>query len=110
MREFVNIIKQFNVRQRMSVLILLLFFTSTTFVVTTFFKSGYSDCRELIEENRQLLKDYIIISKLIRESRVVEESYVDSTTSFTESSKDFVIPNDYYVMDSILTITESHLD
>lgn len=110
MREFVNIIKQFNVRQRMSVLILLLFFTSTTFIITTFYKSGYNDCREIIDENRQLLRDYIIISKLIRESRVVEESYVDSSSSFTESSKDFVIPNDYYVMDSILTITESHLD
>lgn len=110
MREFVNIIKQFNVRQRMSVLILLLFFSSTTFVITTFFKSGYSDCRELIEENRQLLKDYIIISKLIRESRVVEESYLDSTASFTESSKDFTTPDEYYVMDSILTITESHID
>jgi hypothetical protein len=109
MREFVNIIKQFNVRQRMSVLILLLFFSSTTFIVTTFFKSGYSDCREIIKENRELLKDYITISKLIRESRVVEESYVDST-SLTESSKDFIIPEDYYVMDSILTITESHLD
>ena len=110
MREFVNIIKQFNVRQRMSVLILLLFFTSVTFIVTTFFKSGYSDCREIIKENRELLKDYITISKLIRESRVVEESYVDSTASFTESSKDFVIPNDYYIMDSILTITDSHID
>ena len=109
MREFVNIIKQFNVRQRMSVLILLLFFTSTTFIVTTFYKSGYNDCRELIEENRQLLKDYIIISKLIRESRVVEESYVDSTSSFTESPKDFIIPEEYYLMDSILIITESHL-
>jgi hypothetical protein len=109
MREFVNIIKQFNVRQRMSVLILLLFFSSTTFIVTTFFKSGYSDCREIIEENRQLLQDYIIISKLIRESRVVEESFVDSSYS-AESSKDFIIPDDYYVMDSILTITESHLD
>jgi hypothetical protein len=109
MKEFVNIIKQFNVRQRMSVLILLLFFSSTTFIVTTFFKSGYSDCREIIEENRQLLKDYIVISKLIRESRVVEESYVDSSY-LNESSKDFIIPQDYYVMDSILTITESHLD
>ncbi len=109
MREFVNIIKQFNLRQRMSVLILLLFFTSTTYIVTTFFKSGYNDCREIIDENRQLLRDYIIISKLIRESRVVEESYVDSSY-FTELSKDFIIPEDYYVMDSILTITESHLD
>jgi hypothetical protein len=110
MREFVNIINQFNVRQRMSVLILLLFFTSTTFIVTTFYKSGYNDCREIIDENRQLLRDYIIISKLIRESRVVEESYVDSSAVFTESPKDFIIPEEYYVMDSILTITESHID
>ena len=109
MREFVNIIKQFNVRQRMSVLILLLFFTSTTFIITTFYKSGYNDCREIIDENRQLLRDYITISKLMRESRVVEESYVDSSAAFTESSKDFIIPEEYYVMDSILTITESHL-
>lgn len=109
MKEFVNIIRQFNVRQRMSVLILLLFFTSTTFIVTTFFKSGYNDCREIIEENRQLLKDYIIISKLIRESRVVEESYSDSS-AYTEAYLDFTKSNDYHLMDSILTITESHLD
>ena len=42
MKEFVNIIKQFNVRQRMSVLILLLFFTTTTFIITTFYKNGTS--------------------------------------------------------------------
>ena len=97
-----NILKQFNSKQRMFILILLLVFTSMTSIITSYLSSGYNGCEPLIKQNQELLNDYIQISKLV----------VKQQTSMTDSTVDNSLPKSspsISPMDSIMKIVNKHI-
>lgn len=87
LKEIPEIIKQFNQRQRMVVLILLLVFTSVTALGVKYLDDA--DCRPLIEQNKQLVSDYVQIVDILRK-QVGEENkdlvFGDEGGSGNESS------------------------
>jgi hypothetical protein len=101
------------------VLVLLLLFTSGTYITTTYLKSSYNGCEALIELNKKYMNDFIVISDLIRKQRMNEldgSSMETSSASGSASNDSSVVsyaPNPEYmnnqVMDSILMITESNV-
>lgn len=122
LKEIPEIIKQFNQRQRMVVLILLLVFTSVTALGVKYLDDA--DCRPLIEQNKQLVSDYVQIVDILRkqigdEGGLGNESsgQLDSSMAFepplTESAPDRepastpVIDNTE-TLQQILTIAEKH--
>jgi hypothetical protein len=117
MEYFSNILKEFNSKQKLFVLVLLLLFTSTTAIITTYYNSGYNSCKEIVKENRELLEDYILISKLIRdEEKKKHYPLIMDSMSVTESRDDRNLPRasspeyeEVNLMDSILHITDRHL-
>lgn len=82
MQYFAQILKAFNMQQRIFVLILLLMFTCGTYIFTTYLKSDYNSCSSLIIENKKLMTDFITISDLIRKERI--SSQFDSVVVQTE--------------------------
>ena len=50
MKEIANILKQFNVKQRLIVLVIILFFITTVAVLDAYFKN--TGCEPLIEKNK----------------------------------------------------------
>lgn len=112
--EFItNILKEFNSKQKLFVLLLLLVFTSVTSIITTYLTSDYNSCSEIVKENRELLQDYIVISKLVRGRGHNDDN--GATGQFTDTC---VIDNgpiripfssDQDVMDSIKMIAYRHL-
>jgi hypothetical protein len=96
------------------VLVLLLLFTSVTAIITTYYTSGYNSCNDIVKENRELLEDYIVISKLIREKQKPNYPMVDSAC--VRPSNDNDLPKssspsyqETDMMDSILHITDRHI-
>lgn len=87
LKEIPEIIKQFNQRQRMVVLILLLVFTSVTALGMKYLEDA--DCRPIIEQNKQLVSDYVQIVDILRK-QVGEENkdlvFGDEGGSGNESS------------------------
>jgi len=115
MEYFSNILKEFNSRQKILVLVLLLLFTSVTAIITTYYTSGYNSCNDIVKENRELLEDYIIISKLIREKQKPNYPIMDSL-GITTPKDDKDLPRssspqyqEIDVMDSILHISDRHI-
>jgi len=115
MKYFSNILKEFNSRQKILVLVLLLLFTSVTAIITTYYTSGYNSCNDIVKENRELLEDYILISKLIREKQNLDYPLVESS-GMTELKDSGYLPrsssSDYQeidMVDSILHISDRHI-
>ena len=124
MKNISEILKQFTRQQRLVVLIIILFFSSFTFLVSTYFKSSPNSCGELIELNKKYVNDFITISNMIREERInnikqdsiavslVESIYTDSMPpALSEINVPPIVFEDRtpYIMDSILKLTESNL-
>lgn len=125
---FADIIGKFGPRQRVFVLVVLLVFSSGTYLLGTHLKQD--DCSDLRQENIDLHKDFIAISAMIRDLRahmtasqeeaivdepeivstdtiviiepVVDTTWVDTTVSF---NFDHI---DQRMLDNILRISESH--
>lgn len=112
--EFItNILKEFNSKQKLFVLILLLIFTSATSIVTTYLNSDYNSCQAIVKENRELLNDYIAISRLIRKQEIPEiqsdSLVIDDAPSSSNDGSGNPECNVMTPMDSIKLITERHL-
>ena len=125
---FADIIGKFGPRQRVFVLVVLLVFSSGTYLLGTYLKQD--DCSDLRQENLDLHRDFIAISAMIRDLRahvtasqeeaqvdepeivstdtiviiepVVDTAWVDTTASF---NFDHI---DQRMLDNILRISESH--
>jgi hypothetical protein len=122
MKNISEILQQFTKQQRLVVLVIILFFSSFTFLVSTYFKSPQNSCGELMELNKKYVNDFITISNMIREERLnsikqdsvasalVESIYTDSGTTSTSSDIIPIVFEDRttYIMDSILKLTESN--
>jgi hypothetical protein len=122
MKNISEILQQFTKQQRLVVLVIILFFSSFTFLVSTYFKSPQNSCGELMELNKKYVNDFITISNMIREERLnsikqdsvasalVESIYTDSGTTSASSDIIPIVFEDRttYIMDSILKLTESN--
>lgn len=87
MKYFSNILSQFTSQQRLLVLIVLLVFTSGTYLLSTLLKQD--DCKMLIDENLELQNDLVTISRMVRELRKTElniNNYVVRDTVFITES------------------------
>ena len=111
-----EILKQFNSKQKVFILVILLFFTSITSILTNYLTSDYNSCEKIVKENRELLEDYIKISSLIKKQyEVIDEqppqtespAPSDSSTNVIKTDENPTIqPN---MMDSIMFIVEKHV-
>ena len=125
MKYFSEILKQFTKQQRLLVLIIILVFSSVTFLFSTYLKSSNSDCQGVVELNKKYLNDFIVISNMIREERLnrikqdsvavslVNEIVMDSCPAPTSNNLvDLPIvfeDRSDLVFDSILLVTESNI-
>lgn len=118
MKEIANILKQFNAKQRLLVLVIILFFITAGAVLNTYFKSN--ECEPLIEQNQKLVQTIVNIEKTITDyKQIVAEvendpcltegaaaamvdSAVTGSDSYTETG--YQDPS-MVIMDSVLTIT-----
>jgi hypothetical protein len=109
MKYIVDILKQFTVKQRFAVLIFIMIVSSLTYTITTYIKSDSNTCYEVIELNKKYVRDFVVISNMIREERMKGLKVVVDTVSFPvkEDTTIISIP-EVNVMDSILSITESN--
>jgi len=113
MNYFADILKQFNPKQKVFILVILLFFTSITSIITNYLTSDYNSCEKIVKENRELLEDYIKISNLIKkqydvldeESAKVESSQTDSSI-FVNPVVETTVQD--VTMDSIMKIVSRH--
>lgn len=122
MKEIASILKQFNVKQRLFVLTLMLFFITIGACVTAYFKS--TGCEPLIEQNKELVQNLITIEKTILEyKQIVAE--VENDPCLTEGAAAAAIDsavtgnNDYtdigyqdpslVVMDSVLKVARKSI-
>lgn len=128
---FADIIGKFGHRQRVFVLVVLLVFSSGTYLLGTYLKQD--DCSDLRRENLDLHRDFIAISAMIRDLRAhvassqeevvidepvgVEEAVVDSIvilepvvdTIWVDTTVTFNFDHiDQQMLDNILRISESH--
>lgn len=71
LKEIPEIIKQFDSKQRLVVLILILVFISLTTISITWLKG--SDCSAVIKQNKELVNDYVQIVDILRK-QVGEEN------------------------------------
>jgi hypothetical protein len=122
MKNISEILQQFTKQQRLVVLVIILFFSSFTFLLSTYLKSPQNSCEELMELNKKYVNDFITISNMIREERLnsikqdsvasalVESIYTDSGTTSASSDIIPIVFEDRttYIMDSILKLTESN--
>lgn len=109
MKYFVEILKQFTMKQRLIVLVLLLSFTTGGVLLSQYFKTD--DCRPIIEENFQMQQDFVKISKMLREERLKSNPIMlDTIMAESSPTGGSVVLNvdDSQIMDSILIIAESH--
>lgn len=106
MKYFVEILKQFTRAQRLIVLVLLLSFTTGTYLTSQYLKTD--SCESLIEENLKMQEDFAKISSILRKERM--NNLTDSTITMT-GSKDEPQNEPSEVkttMDEILSIADSH--
>lgn len=83
MKAIASILKQFNVKQRLFVLILILSFTTLGAILNTYFKS--TGCEPLIEQNKELVQTIIHIEKMITDyKQIVKE--VENDPCLTEGA------------------------
>ena len=120
MKYIVDILKQFTVGQRFAVLVFILLVMSLTYILTTYIKSDSKSCSEVIELNKKYVKDFVVISNMIREERMknLKVEAID-TASFpvgdeVSAEEDTIqipikiIEPEVNIMDSILSITDSN--
>lgn len=118
MKEIASILKQFNVKQRLFVLFLILLFITLGSVLTTYFKS--TGCEPLIEQNKELVQTIVHIEKMITDYKeivnevendpcltegaaaAVVDSAVTGSNSFTEEG--YGDPS-MAMLDSVLAVT-----
>ena len=118
MKEIANILKQFNVKQRLIVLVIILFFITTGVVLDAYFKN--TGCEPLIEQNKELVQTIVHIEKMIIDYKeIVKEvendpcltegaaaaavdSAVTGSSSFTEEG--YGDPS-MAMLDSVLAVT-----
>lgn len=108
MKYFVDILKQFTQTQRLVVLILLLSFTTGSYLMSQYLKTD--DCRALIDENLKMQQDFVKIAEMLRVERLKEATLMDSTIIAT-GSKDEPTGGgveEVDMMSEILKIAESH--
>lgn len=131
---FADIIGKFGPRQRVFVLVVLLVFSSGTYLLGTHLKQD--DCSDLRQENIDLHKDFIAISAMIRDLRAhitqpqeetvfvepVEEGVGDGAVETATDTLVVIAPPptedttetfnfdhiDQQMLDNILRISESH--
>lgn len=113
MKYIVDILKQFTLKQRFTVLIFIMIVSSLTYTITTYIKSDSNNCYEVIELNKKYVSDFVVISNMIREERMKGLNVVVDTVSVPASvpveEDTTIIPTpEVNVMDSILSITESN--
>ena len=110
MKYFVNILKQFTQAQRLIVLILLLSFTTGSYLVSQYLKTD--DCKPIIDENIKMHEDFAKISAMLRAERMANERIISDSMPASESEPIgggvIQLPNDNRLMDSILSIAESN--
>jgi hypothetical protein len=70
MKYIAEILKQFTRQQKIFVLVLLLVFISGTSIITSYLNSEQKSCHEVIELNKQYLKDLVDISQLIQKQKI----------------------------------------
>jgi hypothetical protein len=93
---------------------------SLTYILTTYIKSDSKSCSEVIELNKKYVKDFVVISNMIREERMknLKVEAID-TASFpvgdeVSAEEDTIqipikiIEPEVNIMDSILSITDSN--
>lgn len=108
MEKFSEILKQFNSKQRIFVLILLLIFSSGTYLVTNYFK--VDDCKPVIEKNKELINYIVQIQDMILIYK--NEGAIEGTTEGTTEgvTKKMIYPlvrtNNTLILDSIMMITQ----
>ena len=118
MKEIANILKQFNVKQRLIVLVIILFFITTGAILDAYFKN--TGCEPLIEQNKELVQTIVHIEKMITEYKeivnevendpcltegaaaAVVDSAVTGSNSFTEEG--YGDPS-MAMLDSVLAVT-----
>ena len=118
MKEIANILKQFNVKQRLIVLVIILFFITTGVVLDAYFKN--TGCEPLIEQNKELVQTIVHIEKMITEYKeivnevendpcltegaaaAIVDSVVTGSNSFTEEG--YGDPS-MAMLDSVLAVT-----
>ena len=110
MKYFVNILKQFTQAQRLIVLILLLSFTTGSYLVSQYLKTD--DCKPIVDENIKMHEDFAKISAMLRAERMRDNQIVLDTIAPAGSEPVGVgviqLPTDNSLMDSILNIAESN--
>jgi hypothetical protein len=123
MKYFSEILEQFTTGQKVFVLILLLTFTSGTYIASIYFRND--NCKELVDENKALLDDFVKVSGMVRDlkmqslSMVVqpeqgmpEASYSFSDTIFAIQASSSIInlepTEEDIILDEILDIADSH--
>jgi len=126
MGNFVAILKQFTPGQRLVVLLLLLAFTSGTYLAGAWMKTD--DCRPLIEENLRMHSDFARVSAMLRQSqgrsahRIEREEYasvaLDSAVAVVMELRPLMSDKSARapasadpgpsVIDQVLKITDSH--
>jgi hypothetical protein len=105
MKYFVEILKQFSVKQRLFVLVLLLSFTSGGILLSQYFKTD--DCRPIIQENLEMQRDFVKILEILRQERLKKFTLIDSVIIPRTETEVENLPESS-MMDSIFVIAESH--
>jgi hypothetical protein len=105
MKEIASILKQFNTKQRLFVLTLMLFFITIGAVTTAYFKS--TGCEPLIKQNQELVQSLVSIEKTIVEyKQLINE--VQNDPCLTEGAAAAVI--DSAVTGSDVYTNEGYID
>lgn len=116
MKSLVEILKQFNQKQKLVVLVICLLFTCTTYILTSWMKSESVNCSEVIDLNKKYVRDFVAISDLVRKQKLqmsgLNETYEDSCIvidlGYEKISDSAITPSlETDLLDSILLITES---
>jgi flagellar biosynthesis protein FliP len=105
MKYFVNILKQFTQTQRLIVLILLLSFTTGSYLISQYLKTD--NCRPLIEENLKMHEDFAKISAMLRAQMLKGNQIQSDTMSIIEPNTEraMVIREDTST-DSVIVIKD----
>ena len=104
MKYFTNILKEFTGTTKLFVLVLLLTFTTISFLVSQYLQTD--DCKPIIEENLKMHEDFAKISSLLRNERLKDEKF--NSDSITQESNNAFIIEEIDILDSILNISESN--
>lgn len=120
MKWFSDILKEFNPKQRLIVLLILLVFSSLTMITTSYLKTD--TCRELVNENIQLQNDIVYISGLIRELRqqelvamvqpmmMIPETVTDTLVVYSQIEPQPLPSINFGVLDEMEEFTEKYME